>query len=96
MRVYLGPARFVVNASLERINFHTAWVRLFNGDYVKRHKRRDFVDFDADKREEYRIKPIIKRVHFWNRLVSLLKRIWATLVRPIGQQGSKGEMKNAN
>ena len=92
MRIYLGLGRFIVNAELVSENFHTAVVCLNNGRYITRHKRRDFVDFEADKAEEYRIKPIqeysvkpiSKRVHFWNRLVSVLKRIWVTLVRPIG------------
>ena len=92
MRIYLGLGRFIVNAQLVSENFYTAWVCLSNGDYIKRYKRRDFVDFEVDKAKEYRIKPILeysvkpisKRVHFWNRLVSILKRIWVTLVRPIG------------
>lgn len=95
MRILLGAGRFTVNASLERVNFHTAWVRLFNGECIKRHKRRDFVDFETDARSEAETKhPLLtvsKRVSFWNRLVSILRRIWVTLVRPIGQQGSKGE-----
>ena len=91
MRIYLGRARFVINASLERVNFHTAWVRLFNGDYIKRHKRRDFVDFDADKEKEHRIKPIpaTERVSLWNRLVSFIKRAWATLIR----KGNRGPQR---
>lgn len=94
MRIYLGLGRFVVNAQLIRENFYTALVCLASGKYIKRYKNtRGFVDFNADKVREAIPEPIFaaKRVTFWDRLVSLLKRIWVTLVREIGQQESKGE-----
>jgi len=49
MRMYLGPARFVINVKLIKENPHTAWVQLFDGRTIKRNKIRDFVDFEGDK-----------------------------------------------
>jgi len=91
MRVYLGIARFVVNAQLWEENFHTAWVCLANGDYVKRYKRRDFVDFDADKVKEVKPEPVFaaKRVSLWNRLVSFIKRIAGNFCLKRQQESAK-------
>jgi len=89
MRVLVGA--FTENAELIRENFHTAIVCLRDGNYIKRHKIRDFVDFDMDKKD--RIKPIsdidLSKVPK-NRWSSVFKKAWATLVQPIGQQGSEG------
>ena len=55
MRVLFGPTRFQMNGTLVQENFHTAWVRLWNGDLIKRKKLRDFVDFAEDKTKEVMI-----------------------------------------
>ena len=52
MRVLLGSERYMVNGALMRENFYTAWVMLWNGDWVKRHKLRDFVDYEGDRAKE--------------------------------------------
>jgi len=93
MRVLVGA--FTENAELIRENFHTAIVCLRDGNYIKRHKIRDFVDFDMDKKE-YRIKPISDIGHNLsevpkNRWSSVFKKAWGTLVRPIGQRESTKE-----
>ena len=49
MRIYLGQSKFIIHAELVSESKHTAMVCLTNGDIIKRHKIRDFVDFEGDK-----------------------------------------------
>lgn len=80
MRVYLGyPLRIVVNADLVRENFYTAWVRLRDGHIIKRHKRKHFVDYEAD-REIEKIEPIKvgKKYGFLYRLWNFIKNFFKT------------------
>jgi len=96
MRIYLGLARFIVNADLVSENFYTAWVQLFDGHFIIRRKKRDFVDFDVDKIKEFAksIQPAkiekVKKASFWHRLVYEIKLIikfltggrkWKTITR---------------
>ena len=84
MRVLLGANRWVVEAKIWKEDVYTAWVMLTDGKCIKRHKKRDFVDFEADKAKEIKTVLPIKQVHLENRSGSILKKIWVTLVRPIG------------
>jgi len=93
MRILLGPTRFQMNGTLVQENFHTAWVRLWNGDLIKRHKLRDFVDFVGDKAKECYIKTneplsfIHKKVSWISRLIN-----WVTSFF----RGPKEKENNAN
>jgi len=82
MQVCLGAAKFKVDCEIVKENFHTVWVRLTNGDLVKRKKDRDFVDFATDsiknqnRADEIESDPFSKRVSFIDRI-----KKWVTLVR---------------
>ena len=55
MRVLLSDGsskRYIFNGALMRENSHTAWILLANGDWIKRNKLRDFVDYEGDRAKE--------------------------------------------
>jgi hypothetical protein len=87
LRVLLGQNRQIVNADLVKENFYTAWVKLSNGDCIKRKKIRDFIDFVKDKFSEPVLMTVetnteikIKQAGFWNRLRNIIRIVWRSLV----------------
>ena len=76
MITYISGARRNVDLIIE--NFYTVWVRLANGDIIKRHKGKHFDNFEIDKQPKIQVeKPpeiiIQRKVTFWNRLVDAIK-----------------------
>ena len=103
MRVLFGPTRFQMNGTLVQENFHTAWVRLWNGDLIKRKKLRDFVDYAGDSKLEKDIVTLegmtrqngeFAGFRFTNKKASWISRFinWVTSFF----RGPKEKEKNAN
>ena len=83
MRILLGNG--TVDVPIVQENFYTIWVQLFDGHYIKRHKKKHCINFQEDKMTDTipKIQPVFKmkqKSGFWNRAVKWIMKVYKQLL----------------